>query len=170
MTTCFRPSRTAASATRAGSSACSGFGLSLGDRAEAAGPRADVAQDHEGGRPLRPALGPVGALRAFADRLEPQVFDDLAREKHSRSRQGPLQPGRQPPPRRPESAGRISSVDIRHPARAFQQRVAGKNLILGVTQSAGEIPNQALADRRPSGSRGRGPIPARSISVRSPPE
>ncbi len=51
------------------------LGLALGHGAKSAGPRADVAQDHEGGRLLRPALHAVGALGAFAHRFQPQFFD-----------------------------------------------------------------------------------------------
>ena len=56
------------------------LGLALGHRAEAARPRADVAQDHERGGPLGPALHAVGALGAFADGLQPQFVDQSGRE------------------------------------------------------------------------------------------
>ena len=45
----------------------------LVDRAEAARPRADVAEDHERGGAAGVALGPVGAAGVLADRLQPQL-------------------------------------------------------------------------------------------------
>jgi hypothetical protein len=51
------------------------LGLTLGHRAEATGPRADVAEDHERRRLLRPALEPVGTLGRRADRFEVQFGD-----------------------------------------------------------------------------------------------
>ena len=49
------------------------------DRAEVAGARADVAEDHHGGGAARPALAEVRALRALADRVELVVVHQLAR-------------------------------------------------------------------------------------------
>ena len=47
------------------------FGGAAGlDRAEVAGARADVAEDHDGGGAAGPALAEVGALRALADGVE----------------------------------------------------------------------------------------------------
>ena len=45
-------------------------GLAVRDRAVAAVPRADVAQDHEGRGRIFPALADVRAVRLFADRVE----------------------------------------------------------------------------------------------------
>lgn len=44
--------------------------FAAGDGAESAGARANVAQDHEGGGAVFPALAYIGATRAFADRVE----------------------------------------------------------------------------------------------------
>src|ERR1044072_1983817 len=52
-------------------------GLPLRDGAEAAVARADVAADHEGRRPVRPALEDVRAARLLADGVEVQVLDQL---------------------------------------------------------------------------------------------
>jgi len=46
-----------------------GLGLAGGDRAEAAAAGAGVAEHHEGGGLVVPALTDVGALRRFADRM-----------------------------------------------------------------------------------------------------
>ena len=48
-------------------------GLAGLDRAEAAGPGADVAQDHDRGRALVPAVPDVGAAGLLADRVEVQA-------------------------------------------------------------------------------------------------
>src|SRR4029079_6627001 len=45
-------------------------------RTEATGPRADVAQDHDRGRALLPALPDVGAVRFLADGVERQSAQD----------------------------------------------------------------------------------------------
>ena len=72
------------------------LGLPLGHRAESAGPRADVAQDHERGRPLRPAFEAVGALRRGADRFEFELRDQVGRLRMTAPRREILpQPGRQ---------------------------------------------------------------------------
>src|SRR5436853_3064732 len=45
--------------------------------AEAAAPRAGVAEDHEGGRAALPALADVGARRLLANSVESLVLDQL---------------------------------------------------------------------------------------------
>ena len=50
-----------------------GFGRAVGDRAVGAVPGADVAQDHEGGGLVLPALADVGAARLLADRVQAQL-------------------------------------------------------------------------------------------------
>ena len=47
------------------------------DGAEAAGAGARVAQDHDGGRALLPALADVGAVRLLADRVEAEPAEQL---------------------------------------------------------------------------------------------
>ena len=54
-----------------------GFGLALGHGAEAAAARAEVAEHHEGGGLLVPALADVGALGALADGVEVEVAGEL---------------------------------------------------------------------------------------------
>ena len=54
-------------------------GLAFVDRAEAAGPRADSAQDHERGRLLRPTFHAIGAFGLFANRFQPQIGQHLGR-------------------------------------------------------------------------------------------
>jgi len=49
-----------------------------GDRAEVAGARADVAEDHHGGGAAGPAFAEVGALRALADGMEFVVIHEAA--------------------------------------------------------------------------------------------
>ena len=86
----------------------SGFGQPLGlialgrrgtaalDGTKAAGPRADVAQDHERGRLLRIALHPVGTFGVFADRFQPQLVEQPGREMVGVALGHiPLQPARQ---------------------------------------------------------------------------
>ena len=48
------------------------------DRAEIAGARADVAEDHHGGGAAGPAFAEVGALRALADGVQFVLVDELA--------------------------------------------------------------------------------------------
>ena len=50
------------------------------DRAEAARSGADVAQNHERRRSPGPALGAIRAAGALADRLEPELLDEVPRE------------------------------------------------------------------------------------------
>jgi len=54
-----------------------GFGLALGHGAEAAAARAEVAEHHEGGGLLVPALADVGAVGGLADGVEAEVADQL---------------------------------------------------------------------------------------------
>ncbi len=54
-----------------------GFGLALGDGAEAAAPGAEVAEHHEGGGLLVPALADVGAVGALADGVEVEVAGEF---------------------------------------------------------------------------------------------
>ena len=51
-------------------------GLAGGHGAEAAGARADVAEDHEGGGAVLPALAHVGAARALANGVQPERAHD----------------------------------------------------------------------------------------------
>ena len=71
-TACFRPSVATASATRRGSSKSIGSGRPLGTAQKSAAPRAQVAQHHEGGRLVVPALADVRALRALAHGVQVQ--------------------------------------------------------------------------------------------------
>src|ERR1035441_6379281 len=48
------------------------LGASLGHRAKPAAPRADIAQQHEGGSVMVPAFSDIGTLRRLADRMQPQ--------------------------------------------------------------------------------------------------
>ena len=101
MTTCLRRMRRVASATRSGSSASSGKGLGGGDGAEAAGAGAAVAADHEGGRAFAPAFPVVGARRALADGVQPQLVQQRAGVRETIGRgQTDAQPVRQPRARR----------------------------------------------------------------------
>src|SRR5689334_11931618 len=51
--------------------------LALGNRAEAAGARADIPQKHERGRTVVPALADVRALRGLANRVQTQPASQL---------------------------------------------------------------------------------------------
>ena len=63
--------------------------------AELASPGALVAEDHEGGMPLGPALGQIGAERFLAYGGHAAVADDpLCRSEISLSRQRSFEPGR----------------------------------------------------------------------------
>jgi hypothetical protein len=53
------------------------LGLALGHRAEAAGPRTDVAENHECGGARRPAFEPVGALGRRAHGFEAELGDQV---------------------------------------------------------------------------------------------
>ena len=70
-----RPMRSTASATRVGLARVGRLGVAGVDEAEAAGPRAALAVDHEGGGAVGPALGQVRAARLLAHRDEPEVAD-----------------------------------------------------------------------------------------------
>ncbi len=59
-----------------------GFRPASLDRAEPARPGADVTQDHERRRPPGPAFGSIGATRALADGLQPQLLDEVPGEGH----------------------------------------------------------------------------------------
>src|ERR1051325_3003574 len=48
--------------------------LAVRDRAVGARARADVTEDHEGGRAVMPALADVGTARLLADRVELQLL------------------------------------------------------------------------------------------------
>lgn len=72
-----------------------GLGLAAVDGAEAAGASADRAENHEGGRLVRPALGAVGALARLANGFEAEVFDDVRRVGHVAGRHRSLEPLRQ---------------------------------------------------------------------------
>ena len=98
ITTCRSPSRRHASASSIWLVGRHGLGLSPLDRTETARPSAGLAQDHERGRPPRPALGAIRATCTLADGLEPQLADQTLGEVVPRgARNGPLQPCRQAP-------------------------------------------------------------------------
>src|SRR5918994_660883 len=69
ITTCSSPIRSTASARRTGSRGSN----ALGDRAVGTVPGAHVAQDHEGGGLVLPALPDVGAAGFLADRMQAQL-------------------------------------------------------------------------------------------------
>ena len=79
-------------------------GMSLGNGAEAAAPGADVAQQHEGGGAMVPALADVGTLRRLAHRVqaEParQLLERVIVLAHGRARLQPLRLGPGTPRRR----------------------------------------------------------------------
>lgn len=52
-------------------------GLAFTDGAESAVARTDIAREHEGCRPVRPALEDVGTFRFLADSVQVQAFDQL---------------------------------------------------------------------------------------------
>src|SRR5436305_10966732 len=52
-------------------------GLAFSDSAESAVARADVAREHEGRRPIRPALEDVWAFRLLTNSVQVQAFDQL---------------------------------------------------------------------------------------------
>ncbi|MDB5388340.1 MAG: hypothetical protein JWM11_3986, partial [Planctomycetaceae bacterium] len=68
------------------------FRLAFGNGAKPAGPRANIPQDHESGGFLRPALGLIGTLGAFADGFQLQFCDQIAGKRHARLRHGPFEP------------------------------------------------------------------------------
>ena len=68
-------------------------GLAVRDRAVRARARADVAENHEGGGAVVPALADVGAVRVFTDRVELEAAHDVAQpEIVFRSRRAHFQP------------------------------------------------------------------------------
>ena len=80
----------------------------LVDRAEAAGARADVAQDHERRGAARVALRAVGAAGVLADRLQPQLIQKfLSKKVLIAAGQVALQPGGQ------AACGRLGGPDDR---------------------------------------------------------
>ena len=111
MTAWTSPMRAMASATRSGSSRSTRAGAPGEHGAEAARPGADVAEDHEGRRPGRPALADVRAVGALADGVQAVARDDAARLRELRPlRQAHPQPLRPAPDRGPGGVG------VRHPA------------------------------------------------------
>src|SRR5207247_10409042 len=85
-----------------------GEGTAVRHGAEAAVPRAGVAEQHEGGGPVPPALTDVRAARLLADGVEAQLA-------HRRHRLGALRPAGPPdleprrmPPRDDRTHGRAS--------------------------------------------------------------
>src|SRR5271157_2236127 len=75
-----------------------GVGLSPLDRTEAARASTSLPEDHERGRPPRPALGAIRATCTLADGLETRFADQTLGEiVASRARNGPLQPCWQAP-------------------------------------------------------------------------
>ena len=84
-----RPMRSTASATRSGSSGSSGLGVAGVDQAEAAGPGAALAVDHERGRAVGPALGDVGAARLLAHGDQVEVAHGALERAGTRRRARP---------------------------------------------------------------------------------
>ena len=141
------------------------------DGAKAARPRADVAQDHERRRAAGPAFRAVRATRTLAHRLQPQLADQAAGERHpARGRDRPLEPFGQSPrrrahlrrsdsgPARPTSCasrtGRLGrpgrspgagSIDMRKDLAA-NQRVASIDVVSFQAEYLFEIADQRLAD------------------------
>src|SRR5208283_1173884 len=75
-----------------------GVGLSPLDRTEAARASTSLPEDHERGRPPRPALGAVRATRTLADGLETEFADEILGEVVAGGAwNGPFQPCRQTP-------------------------------------------------------------------------
>ena len=180
MTAWRRPMRWTATATRAGSpwsSAPRAAGL---DRAEAAGARADVAQDHEGGGAAAPALADVRAARLFADGVEILVAHERAQPFEVPARgEADLQPGR---------PGGLDGHDLRVADGAggpadCSSRQSAYSLILLPTDGARPTPPQgpgrrdprarchdscASSSRTPAPSSGRSRLsPTRSSRMRS---
>ena len=63
--------------------------------AKAACACAPIARDHKSGRPLAPAFPTIRALRALADRMQPQIRDQRFGRKENRiRRQSHFDPGR----------------------------------------------------------------------------
>ena len=60
-----------------------------GDGAKSARPRATVTRDHEGGRALAPAFPAVRALRALANRVQPQIGNERFGGKENGVRRQP---------------------------------------------------------------------------------
>ncbi len=93
----FRPSCSTASATRCGSSKSIGIGLPFGHRTEAAPPRTEIAQQHEGCGAMVPALADVGAVRRLAYRVQiefpSQRLEVVIILAHRRTRLQPLRFG-----------------------------------------------------------------------------
>ncbi len=71
-----------------------GLGTALGHGAKAAAPRAQVAQHHEGGGFVVPALADVGAVGAFADGMQvhgpAQLLERVVVFSHRGARLEPL--------------------------------------------------------------------------------
>ena len=66
-----------------------------GDRAKSAGARATIARDHHRRRALAPAFPAIRALRAFANRVQPQIGNQRLRRKENGIRWQPhFDPGR----------------------------------------------------------------------------
>ena len=64
-------------------------------RAKSARARTAIARDHERGGALAPAFPAVGALRAFTNRMQPQIGNQRFSRKEDRVRRQPdLDPGR----------------------------------------------------------------------------
>ena len=76
-----------------GLSGVGGEGTSRSGGAEAAAPRADVAQNHEGRGPPAPAFRLVGAHAAATDRVQPVLLDDMP---HLGPFRGTVEPDLQP--------------------------------------------------------------------------
>ena len=54
-----------------------GLGFPFQNRTETARPCADISQDHESGRFVRPAFCTVGALGTFTDRFQSQIRNHI---------------------------------------------------------------------------------------------
>ena len=116
-----------------------GLGLAPLHRAEAARAGADLAQDHERRRPAGPAFRAVRATAALADRLEPQLGDQVLGEVSSpRRRDRPLEPlGKRRRSARGQSA--VSRRRQRHAGRRGEPEPACSPGALSVDMS-GDLP------------------------------
>ena len=121
----------------------------LGHVAETAPPRANVTEDHEGGRLLGVALHAVGTLGMVADRLELELLDQPGREVVGVSLGNvALQPARQRLMRKGVVGG--SFIGNRgllwETSAAGQQGVAGMHVAPLATQGFRQMANDGRTD------------------------
>src|ERR1700733_47111 len=148
ITTCLRPSRTTASATRAGSSICTTSVLPLGTEQKPQGrvqtfPRimnVAVRCDQHSVRFGHFALSQTVSSRKSSMTLLVKYMPGAGSGRFSQGGRRRLGAG--------GTSCRISSVDIGHPPRANEQRVSGENLVLRISQAIGQVADQALANGR----------------------